>query len=441
MNIEGNRISRDWTILHNGRKFYVNYTESDSHTLALLNRDNWEVSEEVDGDIEELNVYEFDDDTARQRQIKRQNTLLKEKLIRFCIENWDNRFMHGIKEQMQNQLSAAEADCQQECKKDPAPTFSGQSVTEQKITSGVKDEIAAVQKELSRYAECVFNPADIVEVRRLPSGQSSWLEAGRLTEAAESLLKENKTSQHVYISANPRRARGGTKSKDVTCGRCLFVDFDNINLDAAKARWLKSGLPSPTLTINSGHGIHAYWRLTEPITDMALWSKCQKKLIAVLDSDSAIHDPARIMRLPGFVNNKEPKAACRVIDARPEKIDLESLLDVLDKTTLKSGPDSQVRPKEKPSSNTSNNDGDVLKRAVRTAAKWDGVRIGKRNCTAFQHAAYLVKNLGLSEAEAWPVIKSWNLKNRPPLQTAELRQTLQNAITYGRHQANGNIAA
>jgi len=439
MNIEGNRISRDWTILHNGRKFYVNYTESDSHTLALLNRDNWEVSEEVDGDIEELNVYEFSDDTARQRQIKKQNALLKEKLIGFCIENWDNRFMHGIKEQMQNQLSAAEADCRQECEKAQRPAFSGQSAKEQRPNSGANDNVAAMQKELSRYAECVFNPADIVEVRRLPSGQSSWLEASRLVEAAESLLKENKTGQHIYISANPRRAEGGTKSKDVTCGRCLFVDFDNINPDEARARWLKSGLPGPSLTVNSGHGIHAYWRLTEPIIDMALWSKYQKKLIAMLDSDSAIHDPARIMRLPGFVNHKEPEAVCRVIDVRPERIELKSLLNVLDTATLKPEPDSQVLPEEKPSKN--NNDGNVLKRAVRTAAKWDGVRIGKRNCTAFQHAAYLVKNLGLTEAEAWPVIRNWNLKNRPPLRTAELRQTLRNAITYGRHQANGNIAA
>ena len=29
MQLEVNQISRDWTILHNGRKFYVNYTESD----------------------------------------------------------------------------------------------------------------------------------------------------------------------------------------------------------------------------------------------------------------------------------------------------------------------------------------------------------------------------------------------------------------------------
>jgi len=71
--------------------------------------------------------------------------------------------------------------------------------------------------------------------------------------------------------------------------------------------------------------------------------------------DSAIHDPARIMRLPGFVNHKEPEAVCRVIDVRPERIELKSLLNVLDTATLKPEPDSQVLPEEKPSKN--NNDG------------------------------------------------------------------------------------
>jgi len=33
--VETNQISRDWTVLHEGRTFYVNFTESDGQTLAL----------------------------------------------------------------------------------------------------------------------------------------------------------------------------------------------------------------------------------------------------------------------------------------------------------------------------------------------------------------------------------------------------------------------
>ncbi len=103
MRLEKNQISRDWTILHNGRKFYVNYTESDGQTLALCNRDNWEVWEETDDGVEELNEYVFKDNTAKERAKAEENSLLKERLIMFCIENWDNRFIQELNEKLQEQ--------------------------------------------------------------------------------------------------------------------------------------------------------------------------------------------------------------------------------------------------------------------------------------------------------------------------------------------------
>lgn len=103
MQLKANQISRDWTILHNGRKFYVNYTESDVQTLALCNRDNWEVREETDDRVEELDEYVSKDNTPKERAKSEENSLLKERLIRFCIENWDNRFMQEIKEKLREQ--------------------------------------------------------------------------------------------------------------------------------------------------------------------------------------------------------------------------------------------------------------------------------------------------------------------------------------------------
>jgi len=103
MQLEANQISRDWTILHDDRKFYVNYTDSDGHTLALMNRDNWEILEETDDGPEELNVYVFKDDTPKEREIAAKNALLKEKLVEFCIENWDNRFIQEIRKEIAEQ--------------------------------------------------------------------------------------------------------------------------------------------------------------------------------------------------------------------------------------------------------------------------------------------------------------------------------------------------
>ena len=103
MQLEKNQISRDWTILHNSRKFYVNFIESDGQTLAHCNRDNWKVWEETDDGIEELNEFVFKNDTSQGQANAEENSLLKEKLISYCIENWDNKFIQELKEKLQEQ--------------------------------------------------------------------------------------------------------------------------------------------------------------------------------------------------------------------------------------------------------------------------------------------------------------------------------------------------
>ena len=70
---------------------------------------------------------------------------------------------------------------------------------------------------------------DIVEVRLLPSGRSTWHRAAELADTVTDLLANNHEGEHVYVGANPRRAEGGTKNGDVACARCLFADFDDVD--------------------------------------------------------------------------------------------------------------------------------------------------------------------------------------------------------------------
>ena len=67
----------------------MNYTDSDGHTLALMNRGNWEVLEERDDDTEELNVYVFKASTRKERKLATKNALLKEDLVNYVI--WRER--------------------------------------------------------------------------------------------------------------------------------------------------------------------------------------------------------------------------------------------------------------------------------------------------------------------------------------------------------------
>lgn len=175
-----------------------------------------------------------------------------------------------------------------------------------------------IHSQLARFAECVYEAADIIGIRRLPSGRSTWHVAAELPELLAQLKADNVNGQGVHVGINPRTRRGGTKTVDVRLARCLFADFDRTTPEQARERWESAGLPEPTLTVKSGHGVHAYWRLEEPVGSET-WTRFQRDLAAVLKSDPSVHDPPRLARLPGFVNHKEPVADCIILDADPPR--------------------------------------------------------------------------------------------------------------------------
>ena len=108
MKIEQNTISRDWTVLFEGRRFYVNFTDSDGQTLALCNRENWEVQEETEDGMDELNVYVLSNSSLEEREQAEENAGIMDKLIAYCIRNWDNGFMTELKEGLEEQRKSLE---------------------------------------------------------------------------------------------------------------------------------------------------------------------------------------------------------------------------------------------------------------------------------------------------------------------------------------------
>ena len=281
--------------------------------------------------------------------------------------------------------------------------------------------------QIKAYTDCIFKPSDIVEIRLLPSGQSLWCGAGDLLRKVNILKEKNRQNQNIYIGANPRKAPGGSKRQDVALSRCLFADFDHIDWKEAQRRMKRAQLPESTLALNSGHGIHAYWRLTDSIKDLDRWTQLQKALIAAVDSDRSIHDPPRIMRLPGFLNHKPPPAECAIIRADPDqRYDIELLASFLaqGKSTAQNAHNTQ-----KYSDDTS----ESYHRAVAYAAKWQGEAEGGRNLAAFRLAANLTKDFALESGQAWEILAGWNQRNSPPLGEDELRKVLENAQDYGSH--------
>ena len=173
------------------------------------------------------------------------------------------------------------------------------------------------------FLETIFSAEDIIELRPLPgAGQSQWVTLATVAEALEKLavvFNDEARRTHAYFGANPRKKAGGSTLDGVLFARCLFADFDGgTSVEQAKIRITDANLPAPTAIVETGNGCHAWWRLSEPITEAKTFTQLQKSLAARLGSDKAVVDFPRIMRLPGFINWKyptQPRAKLIEVDA------------------------------------------------------------------------------------------------------------------------------
>ena len=169
----------------------------------------------------------------------------------------------------------------------------------------------------------LFETGDWIEFRchrEDGSVEKTWVQAGTdMSSVAAKLDRWNDAGYSIYFGANPRKASGGSKTVDVQLARCHFVDIENITWDEIRSD-ITDVLPMPTAVVSSGNGVHLWWRLPAVNTDTASggdWQRQQKALIALVQTaldkqmrpvgckvDGGIHDGARIMRAPGWINRK-----------------------------------------------------------------------------------------------------------------------------------------
>ena len=86
----------------------MNFTESDGQTLALCNRDNWDIQEETEDGIEEFDAYVLSNSSPEEQKQAEDNAEMIDELIVFCIRKWNNRFMRELKKDMEEQRKRLE---------------------------------------------------------------------------------------------------------------------------------------------------------------------------------------------------------------------------------------------------------------------------------------------------------------------------------------------
>jgi P4 family phage/plasmid primase-like protien len=185
-----------------------------------------------------------------------------------------------------------------------------------------------------------------VELRSLPNerGQGSARSyIGRDVEEVEAFLRELDGAQRGTFFGVATRKVGAKhgRREDLAELSALWVDIDCYKGGPTKQEVtdkLRSLPLPPSIIIDSGRGIHAYWPLKEPIDistpgpqDDELKGEL-RRLAGVVGGDLNVCDLARVMRLPGSQHTKqEPWAEVTVLyDDYDRRYDLSDISDWLD---------------------------------------------------------------------------------------------------------------
>jgi hypothetical protein len=109
------------------------------------------------------------------------------------------------------------------------------------------------------------------------------------------LSELNQEGRGIYFVVNP----GGETDADISAARSVFWENDELSKAEQMEQACTSGLKIGAI-IETDKSIHCYSPLTEPLHDLENWKQLQERLIQRMDSDPAIRNCSRLMRLPGF---------------------------------------------------------------------------------------------------------------------------------------------
>lgn len=160
--------------------------------------------------------------------------------------------------------------------------------------------------------------SQFIELRFFPPGtgpKSSFHQSLRAFLGDCDRLLRSPSPPDLYFGACPRSRQSGRKDS-VRLVTCLWADLDSKDFPGGKPEMLDrlSRFPlSPSVIVDSGNGIHAYWFLKEPELisspdDIRRVESYLRGVAKAVGGDRSVAELARIMRVPGSLNLKDRSA-------------------------------------------------------------------------------------------------------------------------------------
>ncbi len=144
---------------------------------------------------------------------------------------------------------------------------------------------------------------------------------GTLDEFANNFIRLQEQGAGIFVTINQTDGKG-RKTENITQVTAVFVDLDGSPLEP-----IFSAPLSPHIIVESSPSrFHAYW-VVEGI-ELQHFSLIQKKLIGFFQGDPQVHDLARVMRLPGFLHQKQDPFLTKIIqESGKQPFSLQQFLD------------------------------------------------------------------------------------------------------------------
>lgn len=275
-----------------------------------------------------------------------------------------------------------------------------------------------------------------LEIRLLGAGAPVILWPDDIAVVWPTIEAANRRGYNAYFGVCPRRERRGTR-ENILRAPALWADLDCKDSGGKRQAMerLRQALPpglQPSILVDSGHGYHAYWLLSTPweFTSQERRERFEALLRALaflLGGDPAVADVARLLRLPGTMNQKSEPLPCYVVDFAPQRrfaaADLHPYLHPY--LPQFPAPARPARPLSRPAGAA------TIARATREFLE-RGAPVGERNCRAFAAACDLA-GCGYPYEEALAAITAAAAKCGLPAR--EAAAVVRSAYSRPRHPA------
>lgn len=209
---------------------------------------------------------------------------------------------------------------------------------------------------------------------------------GPIDKHGRLLRQLNEQGAGIFVMVNEGDGRG-RRALNVRAARALFVDLDGAPLEPV----LAAPIPPHVVVETSPGKWHAYWLVDD--IPLEVFPHLQGQLAKRFHGDPSIKDVSRVMRLPGYLHQKNGAFMTRLVSVREgPKIAFEAFLEAFELSTL--------------------------------------IPVGTRNTSLFSAAAGF-KRAGIPVDAAHARVAKLNARNTAaPLEPAEVSALVQNAYRY-----------